>query len=132
MFLFYKSMVCAVYLQENWRCKIQKKCKLSTRYTTEDKRVWHYCNSNYSITEIDLILLLLKEEYCKYYSCTSNNCYRSRDMTLIWFCMMSWSHMDAMSMSHRHRMFTKLNLYPVILPKLNLLTAILKRFYLIV
>ena len=48
------------------------------------------------------------------------------------FDMMSWSHLDAMSMSDRHRMFTKLSLYPVILPILNLLTAILKRFYLIV
>ena len=26
--------------------KSKQKCKLSTRYTAEDKRVWRYCNNN--------------------------------------------------------------------------------------
>ena len=76
MFLFYKSMACAVYLREiiiftvifhifcvshyksiksiddNLYKKIidaksKQNCKLSTRCTAEDKRVWRYCNSNY-------------------------------------------------------------------------------------
>ena len=75
MFLFYKSMACLVYLREiiiftvifhnvckshysikpiddNLRKKIidaksKQNCKLSTCYTTEDKRVWCCCNNNY-------------------------------------------------------------------------------------
>ena len=26
--------------------KFKQNCKLSTRYTSEDKRVWRYCNNN--------------------------------------------------------------------------------------
>ena len=76
MFLFYKSMACAVYLREiiiftvifpivcishykNIKsiddnlykkiidAKLKQNCKLSTRYTAEDKRVWRYYNKNY-------------------------------------------------------------------------------------
>ena len=75
MFLFYESMACAVYLRviiskvifhivcishyksiksidDNFYKKItdaksNQNCKLSTHYTTEDKRVWHYYNNNY-------------------------------------------------------------------------------------
>ena len=38
--------------------KSKQNCKLSTSYTTEDKRIWRYCNNNYSFTEskTDLIL----------------------------------------------------------------------------
>ena len=76
MFLFYKSMSCAVHLREiiiftvvfhivcishyksiksiddNLYKKIidaksKQNCKLSIRHSAEDKRVWRYCNSNY-------------------------------------------------------------------------------------
>ena len=80
MFLFYKSMACAVYLREiiisvvifhtvcvshyksiksidnNLNKKIidaksNRNCKLSTRYTAEDKRTWRYYNNNYYRTK---------------------------------------------------------------------------------
>ena len=43
--------------------KSKQSCKLSTRYTTEDKRVWRHCNNSYGITEskTDLISLILKQ-----------------------------------------------------------------------
>ena len=44
--------------------KSKQNCLLISRYNTEDKRVWRYCNNKYSFTEskTDLILLLLKTE----------------------------------------------------------------------
>ena len=68
MFLFYKSMTCALYLRKRiiftlifqivavnhcksiksieLQVKINKSYKLVTRCTSEDKRVWRYCNNN--------------------------------------------------------------------------------------
>ena len=55
--------------------------KLPNRYTSEDKRVWRYCNNNdCKIKEIiEYCYFSNKEEIFKCCSCASNNCYHSED-----------------------------------------------------
>ena len=152
MFLFYKYMACAVYLRviiskvifhivcishyksikliddtfykKIINAKSNQNCKLSTYYTTKDKWVWHYYNNNYyrmkdgfniftsqterrivSTTVAQVITVIAVEIWRRYN-----------------FDMISWRHMNAVSMSYRHRMLLKI-LLTKLLWKLKILSA---------
>ena len=90
----YKKMIDAKSKQ-NW--------KFSTRYTALDKRVRRYCNNSYHRIKDEFKIVTSQTER----RVVSNNCYRSRNMTSIRLWYMTKRHMDAVSVSYRHRMFTE-------------------------
>ena len=139
MFLFYISMACAVYLREivifvvifhtacvshyqsiksidnnlykkNIDAKSNQNCKLSTRYTAEDKRTWRCYNNNYYRTK-DGFNNVTSQTERRFVSTTVVQVITVITVE-IWrwygFDVISWRHMNAVSMSYRHHMLLKI------------------------
>ena len=137
VFLFYKSMACAIFLREiiiftaifhivcishyksikqiddNFYKKIieaksKQNCNLPAHYTTEDKRVWRYYNKNYYRIKDAFNIVTYETEWriastavAQVVTIIAVEVWRQYHFVMIWW------HMDVVSMSYWHRMFTE-------------------------
>ena len=89
--------------------KSKQNCKLSTRCTAEDKRVWRYCNSNcyrikhgFNVVTSHTERRIVSTTVTEVITVMAVETWRRYD-----FDIMLWHHMDTLSMLHRYRVFTE-------------------------